>query len=903
MRADFRAWTRQQNLSQSFSEPGAVLDLAGLRFWRARHPGEAVQLRSWAGAPSCGCLDDICRSVEDLGPAPLVSFIPTAEGWQDVVSAFLHRAPAGRAVAFVARRNALDFRRDWGHILQMYSGHLVAVEVDLHRDVDAMGLGSERGAASHGDKMEREAYLLGRVATRAMCSKKAIAWGGGSYVALEAERSRAEGVDWTVYAARDSPADEPSIADWAASSDAAAGGVGNVSLVLGRGEHAKEGMAFDNACGLYFPVWRQMSPGKITCIRGWRMLDPGSTKFAWGGCQGSVLERAADLLSTTSVLVFVYDEGTVDPVLKAFLRDNPSGMAVAFVPKEQLSSSKHTNSNRWLRSLIAEYPQRLAVVPVDLQRDAVAFGILEKLPDAREILKAHGLEGEEDRYRLGCIAREVTGSTQVLALGGDHVLALEAGSSLESEAGAHWTIFALSNPEGKPKENRRAARTPTLLDWAAGLASEHSDRVTFMRGLDPSEDLAFANSCRHHKEPLVGTWYLQDRPLVLTIEPKQGGVMRLSARSTIGLKLLTEAQPWGHPNLFGAYDAHPVPKSHGRDDVGKAEAAASGDADLIVDLEPHAGGHQAVGHLSLQQREARGMPMSPGGREMYPGGGMAMQPPQPQQLCLSLERGRLELRGKLPGPVHIRGDDFLRPEFGTVWTDVARRHPPQVRIVSCVDDAYVGVYEPRDGGYSKTDGSGAEITCSGLSTDGWAGGDMVSWHLGTGQDVLWVPDHTKAAFSRMLEIAPRIPRAWVRASDDPKGKGGKGMLFYAKGSPPLPGAGLAPWGFGKGEGLASAGGDDGDDTVLLTIDVLAVAVTLSAAATGGELLVVGTCMDGSEVGRWSLARSQPLRLLRERVRDAMGLAHDELLLASRGGMILPEEKDSSAIGSLFCDEL
>merc|ERR1712083_1055279 len=99
-----------------------------------------------------------------------------------------------------------------------------------------------------------------------------------------------------------------------------------------------------------------------------------------------------------------------------------------------------------------------------------------------------------DAFVLGRYAMRVSGSTQVIALGGGGITESEARCSTvdrkeSSDPEVHWQVYAMARAE-KP-------RHPTLCDFAAQQAENKF--ITLTTGKDPQEAEAY---CRYMKSYL-----------------------------------------------------------------------------------------------------------------------------------------------------------------------------------------------------------------------------------------------------------------------------------------------------------------------------------------------------------------------------------------------------------------
>jgi len=118
--------------------------------------------------------------------------------------------------------------------------------------------------------------------------------------------------------------------------------------------------------------------------------------------------------------------------------------------------------------------------------EAAEHGITDELNDTEGMP-----DWAQEYFLLGRLACKVTGSKQVLSLGGGGIAAHEAKASAKS--GVSWTIYALSRG--------REETFPTLADWAAeNVENPGIGGLKLKRNLDPNEAMAFCNESNRKKE-------------------------------------------------------------------------------------------------------------------------------------------------------------------------------------------------------------------------------------------------------------------------------------------------------------------------------------------------------------------------------------------------------------------
>merc|ERR1712060_521233 len=138
-------------------------------------------------------------------------------------------------------------------------------------------------------------------------------------------------------------------------------------------------------------------------------------------------------LKKYKVLVWDGDDYHKDGFTKLvpmYLDSNPSTVAVSF--KKRFEIPKF--NSRWA-SLMLKYPKRIKVVPIDYPEDAKTFGVHAEVDKYCKELP----EWAQEYFALGRCAMKVTGSTQVVALGGGGIAGNEA--HVGSQDGVQWQIY------------------------------------------------------------------------------------------------------------------------------------------------------------------------------------------------------------------------------------------------------------------------------------------------------------------------------------------------------------------------------------------------------------------------------------------------------------------------------
>jgi len=174
-------------------------------------------------------------------------------------------------------------------------------------------------------------------------------------------------------------------------------------------------------------------------------------------------------------------------MIPQFLQTNHVSKALAFVLDYEMDDFMES----WADT-IEQFPHRIRVVAVDMKPpfwgEAANYGIIEELKDTEGMP-----EWAQEYVLLGRLACKLTGSKQMLSLGGGGISAHEAKASAKS--GVSWTIYALSRG--------REETFPTLADWAAENAENPGiGGLKLKRNLDPNEAMAFCNESNRKKEGL-----------------------------------------------------------------------------------------------------------------------------------------------------------------------------------------------------------------------------------------------------------------------------------------------------------------------------------------------------------------------------------------------------------------
>ena len=210
-----------------------------------------------------------------------------------------------------------------------------------------------------------------------------------------------------------------------------------------------------------FHGWLPENPGAIAHIKG----------FGGGIPDNRWKKEALQRLQSFNIFTLVWDgdspkESSFTALVTEFLRANPSGKAVAF--KKNTGVEKFCTM--WAKEA-DEFPGRILVVAIDVEKDAQTLGISEEVSRVQELPM-----WAQEFFLLGRVAIKATGSKMVICVGGGGITGQEADASFEDGAGIQWTVFAVSR--GKKEQY------PSMLDWAATASSPH---VEFVHGLDEQE--------------------------------------------------------------------------------------------------------------------------------------------------------------------------------------------------------------------------------------------------------------------------------------------------------------------------------------------------------------------------------------------------------------------------------
>jgi len=216
--------------------------------------------------------------------------------------------------------------------------------------------------------------------------------------------------------------------------------------------------------GEQFPKWRaDVANSQVVHIKGF-----GS------GIGNFYNDDVLALLKDCELLVWDgddYEATGFTQVVPQFLKLKPSAKAVGFKLNYEVDIFKES----WA-SVVEDFPERIAVVPVDLVppdwKDAVPCGVADEMKKVGDLpLWA------QEYFLLGRVACKFTGSKLVISLGGGGISAKEALAGIDD--GMEWRIFALSRG--------RAEQHPTILNFAAA-----EPRAKLITGKDPNESEAFA---------------------------------------------------------------------------------------------------------------------------------------------------------------------------------------------------------------------------------------------------------------------------------------------------------------------------------------------------------------------------------------------------------------------------
>lgn len=447
-----------------------VLDVISFGAWRAANPGELAHLKGFASGTS-SCYDS--SALRDLWSCSVLSWggeAPVAAGFTSLVVAFLREKPRRKAVAFCRLEGIERFRSDWLRVAHEFKGRIAVVAVDLERDAEAMGLGAM--ALSPPERERRELFLLGRVALRATGSKRVVALGGDSVVALEAEASMPENVFWTVYAlGRGRKEEEPSLMDWALSKK---GKSFHLKFV-----YWKDPLVADAFAEEVPPVAR-VEVMDLAMFGGWRNGNRGEIVHLKGfstGMSSCYTEEALAQLSKCSILA--WDGEPPDPtgftsLIAPFLRGSSDRRALAFRRRETVDAFLTSWQDR-----APEFTGRLAVVVLDFPDDLSSLGLADV---ESESTVAAVPRWARDSFVLGRAALRASGAKQVVALGGAAALAEEA--KLSFEDGVTWTVFFAS------RDNKREQQG-SIMDWAVATPHQY---LTAVYGRDPFHGSSFARA-------------------------------------------------------------------------------------------------------------------------------------------------------------------------------------------------------------------------------------------------------------------------------------------------------------------------------------------------------------------------------------------------------------------------
>jgi len=192
-----------------------------------------------------------------------------------------------------------------------------------------------------------------------------------------------------------------------------------------------------------------------------------------------------DILAMTCTML-VWDGDPLDntgftKMVPQFLQTNPVSKALAFVLDYEVDDFMES----WADT-IEQFPHRIRVVAVDMKPpfwgEAANYGITEELKDTEGMP-----QWAQEYFLLGRLACKLTGSKQVLSLGGGGISAHEA--KVSAKSGVSWTIYALSRG--------RQEQFPMLADWAA---ENPSPGIKLKRNLDPNEAMAFCSETNRKKK-------------------------------------------------------------------------------------------------------------------------------------------------------------------------------------------------------------------------------------------------------------------------------------------------------------------------------------------------------------------------------------------------------------------
>jgi len=169
-----------------------------------------------------------------------------------------------------------------------------------------------------------------------------------------------------------------------------------------------------------------------------------------------------------------YDATGFTRLVPLFLHSTKMGVAVAFVGKFEIPRF----NIRW-HTWMAKYPGRIFVVPIDEEHDVKELGVSE---EAKTYCGSAGA-GELQAFVLGRAAMKISGSLEVVSLGGEGSLGNEAQAGFPDDV--HWTVYALSRGERE--------KQPSLCDFARKSLKKRNSVVhmDLVMGMDPNEADAF----------------------------------------------------------------------------------------------------------------------------------------------------------------------------------------------------------------------------------------------------------------------------------------------------------------------------------------------------------------------------------------------------------------------------